>query len=259
MKIFAKVNYNKAVDETILEKLTYLKLGIELCYTNSEYFLNDNHFQFDLKRKFSKYSIPTVSHLPFYGIQFGCIDKSIAELSYKIVKSAMESAIDLGIKQGVMHLSLLPMMPHTAKGKWLKSFLMYFDRLLKYAENNEFTILLENTWEEDFSLIKQVLETYNSIHLKSCLDIAHVFCFSKTALDDWISALGNFLTHIHLSDNYGDEDSHLQIGKGNIPYDKILPFLKKNANDLTYTLETEIFDIEISVKKIIQILNMEGI
>ncbi|MDD3049960.1 MAG: sugar phosphate isomerase/epimerase [Candidatus Cloacimonetes bacterium] len=259
MKIFAKVNYNKAVDEIILKKLTHLQLGIELCYTNSEYFLTENSFQADLKKKLSKYKIPTVSHLPFYGIQFGCIDSNIAEFSYKIVKSAMDSAIDLGISQGVLHLSLLPMMPFHARKKWLTSFLTFFDRLLKYAENAKFTVLLENTWEEDFTLIKQILEIYNSRYLRACLDIAHVFCFSKTALDDWVSELGNYLTHIHLSDNNGDEDSHLQIGKGSIPYDKILPLLKKNANDLTYTLETEIFDIEISVKKITQILNMEGI
>src|SRR5690606_11523801 len=41
-----------------------------------------------------------------------------------------------------------------------------------------------------------------------------------------IEAFGPRLQHIHLHDNWGEKDEHLEVGKGAIPFADFAPFLK---------------------------------
>lgn len=56
--------------------------------------------------------------------------------------------------------------------------------------------------------------------------------------------LDSFLTvpirHSHLHDNLGDADTHLAVGAGNIPFDKVMPVLRKNG--ATLVLEVASFE-----------------
>jgi len=51
-----------------------------------------------------------------------------------------------------------------------------------------------------------------------CLDIAHAN-LSACPVGAWVEALGPYLKHLHINDNFGDEDSHFAIGEGNIDWD----------------------------------------
>ena len=48
---------------------------------------------------------------------------------------------------------------------------------------------------------------------------------------------GNKIGHIHASDNFGREDSHLPIGAGTVEFDRILKELKGTGYNDTLTVE----------------------
>jgi sugar phosphate isomerase/epimerase len=71
------------------------------------------------------------------------------------------------------------------------------------------------------------------------LDIGHAHIGSKNerrALQ-FMDAYPDRIQHIHVSDNFGKEDSHLPIGAGNIRYKEMVKGLKKIGYNGTITVE----------------------
>ena len=101
---------------------------------------------------------------------------------------------------------------------------------LKYAENKGVTLALENIGltERDFpennKQLVEIVETLNSPYLKITWDIGHSNVTEGVA--NSLKILGNYIAHIHISDNSGKHDEHLGIGSASIDYTPALLFLK---------------------------------
>ena len=59
--------------------------------------------------------------------------------------------------------------------------------------------------------------------------------YSKVDIEDWIKSFGQYMKHMHIHNNYGDEDSHFAINKGTMDVISILNKLKDK--DITISLE----------------------
>ena len=82
------------------------------------------------------------------------------------------------------------------------------------------------------------------------LHASHVV--NKTAINDFIYSLKDYISHLHLSDNHGERDEHAKIGTGTINFVEYFNTLKeidyqglyssevlfKNYNDLIDTSNT---------------------
>jgi sugar phosphate isomerase/epimerase len=77
-------------------------------------------------------------------------------------------------------------------------------------------VLLENVWEADPEMFRGLLDKVASPRLKFCFDIGHANVYSKVSFEQWISTLCADITYMHLSDNDGAVDQHLEVGKGKI-------------------------------------------
>jgi sugar phosphate isomerase/epimerase len=53
----------------------------------------------------------------------------------------------------------------------------------------------------------------------------------------FINTFGDRITHIHMSDNRGEDDEHLAIGKGMIDFETVVAELKKIGYKKTITFE----------------------
>ena len=70
------------------------------------------------------------------------------------------------------------------------------------------------------------------------IDIAHAFLTGGNKfVRSFIKKSAKRLEHIHFSDNFGEHDDHIQIGKGNIDYPSVIQTLRKIGYDKTVTLE----------------------
>jgi sugar phosphate isomerase/epimerase len=114
-----------------------------------------------------------------------------------------------------------------------KNFTSSFKVLVEHAEKKNVKVLYENTWEtfEDFIFIASSVPG-----MEINVDIAHAFLMGG------MPSVRKFLSldvqHIHMSDNMGKKDDHLQLGEGKINFIDVVKHLKKIQYDKTITFET---------------------
>jgi len=101
------------------------------------------------------------------------------------------------------------------------------------------TLMLENTinTNEALNLTRTLLAKFKELAFH--LDVGHCNLFVPgNTTSEYLKYFSQRLVHVHLSDNFGgNNDLHLPIGTGNIPWGKIINLLKKAGYDDTITLE----------------------
>jgi sugar phosphate isomerase/epimerase len=114
--------------------------------------------------------------------------------------------------------------------------------LLTYARKQKVDLMIENTSSTIVSkdnrlIFERTLEKNPGV--KVHIDIGHLNIGKNMAyLDKYLKKYKGRIAHIHVSDNKGKYDEHLQIGLGNISWKKIVKTLKENNYDGTITMET---------------------
>ena len=91
---------------------------------------------------------------------------------------------------------------------------------------------LINDWE----LLLDVYQRVNQPNFKLCLDIGHAHCYSTVDARKWAENLAPYVSHAHVHDNCGDRDSHIGLGKGNLPWKEVLKLLPQDQGR-TWTIE----------------------
>ena len=66
--------------------------------------------------------------------------------------------------------------------------------------------------------------------------MGHAHCYSEISVLEWAKELAPYVGHVHIHDNAGDRDSHLGLGKGTIPWEKVLKLLPC-TKERTWTIE----------------------
>ena len=80
--------------------------------------------------------------------------------------------------------------------------------------------------------------------------MGHAHCYSEISVLKWAKELAPYVGHVHIHDNAGDRDSHLGLGKGTIPWEKVLKLLPC-TKERTWTIEcSNKEDVILSVKQI---------
>ena len=136
----------------------------------------------------------------------------------------------IGADSVVMHL----------EGEWPADKLRIWIDIADLAKKDNITLLLENHRETSASPIVDVLRAINSEYLRACFDVGH---FNAFAGKDIISCLRDYpkghIKEIHLSDNIGDADTHLPLGKGNIDFVRFFEAAEIIGLEPFYTLEAK--------------------
>ena len=109
--------------------------------------------------------------------------------------------------------------------------------LVDYASSLNIPIMLENVYELDTDIHKEIFRGIRSPLLGFCLDFGHQNVFSKTSLDKWLKDLGDRLGQLHLHDNMGVRDDHLAIGEGILDFDSLFSWLYVQGKIPILTLE----------------------
>ena len=180
---------------------------------------NISLFQEQVKR----FGIKKVNmHGPFFDLSLSSMENSINRLTRKRYEQAVRISEILGIRQIVFHTQYNPQLRFTTyKNRWLEASFHYFDNLIKTTEDTGITFLIENMFEDDYFLIKELLNTINSPRLGMCLDVGHVQVYGDNPVSIWIRELKNHIRYIHLSDNNGLCDDHMALGSGIIDFPAI--------------------------------------
>ena len=162
-------------------------------------------------------------------------------------RAAMKKAIYgthvLGCHRFVVH----PLMPYfdTAEGAdevWEMNEDFIAD-LADYAKGYDVTVCVENLPFPAYPLttVEQVCELVDKLNrdnLKICLDTGHAAIFFGPNVGEAVKYIGNRLEAVHIHDNMGKEDEHLNPGLGIINWDDFALALRDIGFTGVISLET---------------------
>jgi sugar phosphate isomerase/epimerase len=112
---------------------------------------------------------------------------------------------------------------------------------MKYAGEYGVKCLIENVPNptpyllvtvDDFQLFEEEMKTPMSY----VLDVAHAHLQGEEFR--FIKEFGHKIDHVHVSDNFGNQDLHLPLGEGNIKWDRVINALKDTGFDGWLVIES---------------------
>lgn len=236
----------------IIEKYN---IGLEIVQFSNPFILdNKEKFIKEYKREWGSLldEINISIHGPFADLSSGSRDIEIAKITSKRYNQAYEVAKELNAKKIVYHNSYIPRLYTYAE--WLQNTDMFWEKFFE-DKSDDINYHLENVLEFDYFLIKETIDRVNKVNFNSCLDLGHTNVYSNLSIEKWIEALGNKIGHLHIHNNYGEEDSHFGIEKGNIDVKKIIKLVEENNKYVSISLEIVSID---ELKKSLEVLYEEG-
>lgn len=180
----------------------------------------------------------TSYHGAFMNVNPGCGDDRIRDLSRLECKESIENAIKCGAKNVVFHSTCEAFIRGGYMEYWSSLCADFYNSL---ANEYKINIYIENSMDVDPEPIKLLISKTNNSLVKACLDVGHVN-YSRTPIEKWVDVLGDSIGYLHLSDNKGLFDDHMQLGTGNIDWGKTSKLLSYLGKDIPMTLE--VGDIE---------------
>lgn len=179
-------------------------------------------------------------HGVFFDITLDSIDPWIKEASLIRVRSSLDIAKTLKCKGVVFHTNYITWMKDEAyKKRWIEENKKIYLELIEEYEDLE--IYIENMFDLDPYLLRDLVKEINHERVGVCLDIAHA-SISNVDLSVWFKELSPYIKHIHINDNDKIVDSHLELGKGIIDYDLAYKYINELNDDLTILIEIKDYE-----------------
>jgi len=188
-----------------------------------------------------RYAMGVVCHLPTF-VYTADLAEDIRLASLREMKRSLETAVDLGAEKAVLHPSIVSGLGALV----LEQVRSYADEslavLVATARRLNVTLCLENMFPHyHIGSDPAEFETWFARHpdLMLTLDTGHGFIDADGArrILQFIRQFGHRIGHIHVSDNRGQRDDHLPLGRGRIDFKTTVSALLETGYDRTMTLE----------------------
>lgn len=186
--------------------------------------------------------IPVTCHLPYVDLHFGSRDPKVHEYARDSLQFGLEIAADLRARVAVLHAGYSTHIPPRRRVEWRDRVIDSLQEIVRAAEEEEIVLAIENTYEPDGEMLKEILATINSPWLRFCADLGHAACFSRMAPEEWIESFSDRIVMLHFHDNDGQDDLHQACGNGVVGYEPVFDALK--AADLSCLIALEVDDEE---------------
>ncbi|MBW1926663.1 MAG: sugar phosphate isomerase/epimerase [Deltaproteobacteria bacterium] len=184
-----------------------------------------------------KEGISCTIHAPYTDLSLGAIDRKVRRISIERIKKAFDLASLFEARSVICHTGFDHRHYVNFKDRWMENAIESVADLVEYASPLNISIMLENVYESDTRIHREIFRTIKSPLLGFCLDFGHQNVFSETGLDSWLKDLGDRLGQLHLHDNMGMHDDHLAIGEGILDFDSLFSWLYAQKKTPILTLE----------------------
>jgi sugar phosphate isomerase/epimerase len=228
---------------------THHKVGLEILeFALPEYFGREDSLLEIIRQQAG--GIDRLSmHGPFSDLVPASRDPLIREVTLRRYRRAIDLAQSLSASHLILHSGFIP--KTYTSDVWLENSLNFWIELLSGNIPSNL-IHVENVYESEYSNLLELIERVNQALqrevLTLCLDIGHVKVNSSRSYEDWITALGDRIRYVHLHNNAGVQDDHWALHNGSIDVARVLELLVKHSPNATWTIETSVADIELSLE-----------
>jgi sugar phosphate isomerase/epimerase len=184
-------------------------------------------------------------HAPFWDLCLGSANKKIADITNFYFDYAYHVAEELDCLGITVHHGFVP---HTSyPTNWIKRSIIFWNDFFN-SHSGKIKMFMENQCENDTETLIGIVDGCQNNRLSVNLDIGHAHCNSSLAIAEWIRQLGNRIEYVHLHQNYGINDEHLGLRKGNIPLITVLNLLNQYAPEAIWALECAVDEMHNSIE-----------
>jgi len=189
-------------------------------------------------------------HAPLSDINIASVNERMWEESIRQIKESIENVYEFIADICVVHPGIFSPLSIQMPEKAIQKAIAGLTTLCEFASERGLRIAVENLPSVNMLLGKypdeliQIVRGVSMDNFGICLDVAHANT-TKT-LDEFLNinvkAEDVDIIHIHTSDNFGADDLHLPLGKGNLDWKKTL----NELNDYEYEglMVTEMYTME---------------
>ncbi len=195
----------------------------------------------DILKALDRRGLGLVGHLPTF-VYTADLTESIRQVSLSEMLHSLEAMADLGATKTVLHPSIISGLGTRVMDLSRRLAAESLDIILEKAGKLNIQVCLENLFPRclffyeppDFAA---VFRQYPN--LKLTLDTGHANVEDKTGRRplEFIRTFPDRLGHIHINDNKGDKDEHLELGTGTVDFRGVLKALKETGYQETMTFE----------------------
>ncbi|AMD18347.1 sugar phosphate isomerase [Methanobrevibacter sp. YE315] len=230
------------IDNTLEHTLEFIEnLGIEYAELVHQFPCED--IDADLLESFNlKYSI----HAPFMDVNIAALQDKSRLNSIRQIKDSIDLANEINAEAVVVHPGLATFL---ANKYFLDKVYELSNESIKelgeYGKDLGVLTTIENMPTFDgmiYQNIEDLDELLTSLDMAMTLDIGHANHAGYSAE----GMIFDSIKHIHIHDNYGDDDAHLALGEGSIDLNHIVDTLENKNYDGIYIIEVNDYD---SIKK----------
>jgi sugar phosphate isomerase/epimerase len=187
----------------------------------------------DLLESFNlKYTI----HAPINDLNIASLNKSIRKASIYELEKSIDLANKINSDIIVIHPAGYTFLGAPCEEKILSNCKESLKDLRDYSRDYDVEIAVENMPNIEGFIYSDIYKLHDllvELEMSMTLDVGHASTAGFKEEELYFSNV----RHVHLSDNFGDEDLHLALGEGNIDFKKIIDTYKKNNYKGKYILE----------------------
>ncbi len=181
---------------------------------------------------------PRALHGPRSDLNPGLRDRGLVAFCRERYRRALEVAAALGASVAVFHTGFNPLIRAPGfERRWLQRSADFWRGLGEEASPFGITVLLENVWEPQPQILRDLVDAVDLPTVRACLDIGHANIYSRQPAGEWLSALGDRVVYVHLHNNDGRMDTHASLERGTVDYARILPLLLLSPQPPALVLE----------------------
>lgn len=226
MKIgISSPNFSLIDFEEIIEKISKY-------FNRWEIVAEGKHYLPDIKEKFLEttpsYDLCFSVHAPLSDINIASLNPRIRDESLKQIVETIKIASEIGIHLITMHPGHLSPLGVLVPEKVKEINKNSVRKIAETADEYGVTIALENMPNQRITTghsLSELLEIVDS-NVKICFDVGHAN--TNNNIDEFLD-YGKF-ANVHIHDNFGKNDLHLPLGKGNIDLGNVLKKLNEKYN-----------------------------
>jgi len=244
LTIFISSSVRENIKETV-ELANKLDAGIEVSKFYEPAVLDGNFDSVltEFSDVFKNFAGKVSLHGAFFDLNPVSKDSRIKDITIYRYNQSFKVAKILGAKTVIFHTGYNGMVKYPVYlEKFIESQVIFWKEFIKRFEDEDITVVLENTYEDVPDIILSIVDSVNSPNLRICLDTGHINVISSLEIKDWIEKIGPKLHHMHLHNNSGCYDEHNSLLHGTIDFNAVLGILR--ANKLNPDLTLEIFKFE---------------
>ena len=227
--------YLSTIDENAHSLAKEYGLGIEIAEFCTPWFLDTEFDQIDpkIKEKLTC-SDRFALHAPFSELFPCAIDPKIRDIAAKRYRQVISVAKGYGIRKIVVHGGYNPRIYFPI---WYteQSVQFWMDFVREIPDGMVFC--LENVFEEEPTMLSEIIRQVNDPKIRMCLDTGHVNAYSQISVFDWLTECSDLVEHFHIHNNDTSRDSHSQLFEGTIPMTQLLNAIKEKCPSASITLE----------------------